>query len=208
MSLEYAFTQALAEQPAARLGRRVKRALRHVHACPEAKLTYLPSHEVKRLGYRWHQLGKRWASLRLGGCSWVGPIERLRADWWDLLEQSANADCPSARLPPDDGAELLRQFARGVGLVDDAIGTRERSYILRLAGSLPTDQADLCRVPGARLFSPFTILGAALDDLNQHDLAQRRAFRDRIEGAPTQDGHASYASRLHAFCLQGAEWLL
>jgi len=200
MSLEEAFAKALAARPDSRVAARVRKAIRHSRANPGPARGALDTRELQNLGYRFRQLGRRWASFRLSGCSWVGPIEQLRSEWRSLREA----------LAPDRSGEeraaLLQQLALGIGPYDEGLDRPGRSYLLRVVETLPGEQATLCRLEGVRLFSPVTLLVEAIHDLAGHSLEERQALRDFLDCAQVRDGPGGPAT-IQQVCRALARWL-
>lgn len=201
MNLEHVFAKALSDHPQSPLGVRVKRAIRQVHAKPNLQRPLMARKETRALGYHWRQLGQRWSSLRLGGCAWVGPIGRLRADWLALGREAAELG-----VDAEEYAELLRQVALGIGLAHEGLTCPGRTYLLRLAESLPADATDACRVPGVRFFSPFTLLIAAVHDLADHSTEERVALRCRLDEDALIDEHLDYPDQVRSVCRRLAGW--
>jgi hypothetical protein len=156
---------------------------------------------VQALGYHWQQLGRRWSSLRIGGCGWVGPIEKLRAEWTALGNQGVGLGVDEAEY-----AELLGQLALGIGLAHDQLSCAGRTYLLRLAESLPSEATIVCCVPGVRFFSPLTLLIAAIHDLTDHSTEQRMALRCHLEEYPLIDQGLDDDNKMRSVCRALAAW--
>ena len=195
MSLEHAFARALADHPESRLAVRVKKSLRHVHRNLERPVDAPESRVLRDLGYRFEQLGRSWSSFRLGGCPWVGPIERLRDDWHELRDETQRAG-----LGHEEHA-LLGRMARGLELRGEELDCRGRSYLLGVIKSMPTDRAEFCQLTGIRLFSPLTLFVEVIHDLEDHSLAERVAFRDLLANLSEPQASTSGAPSMEALTL-------
>ena len=206
MSMEYAFLRALETTQSAPLGPRVRKALRHSRRprteaeCPQPKVCG-PSADQAML-YRWRKLGQRWASLRLGGCAWVGPIDAMRDEWGDLVTRVRGQD-PERFGPP------LEALGDGLGLSDRCLDGRSRDYLLRAAATRAEYAGGQSRLPGVRWFSPATLVVEAVLDLSVATGQDYAALRARLEpngGDGESDGDCSEAFIEDVRCALG-QWL-
>lgn len=201
MSMEHAFLRALEANPTSRLIPRVRKGIRHSRKEDRSAEDgcYLP--QLRQLRYRWQQLGRMWASLRLGGCSWVGPIPRLREEWQQLW---AEVD---ERGAGDGRADLLQELAIGIGLDKAALDRRGREYLMRLLASRSGDAARLCRVEGIRCWSPLTVFVEAVSDLAGHDCCDTEAFHAFLAERTASDPSVDATPQLPQLCRAVAIWL-
>lgn len=206
MSMEHAFLRALETSRSTALAPKVRKAIRHSHKAQPDLSSRTDRASVwvadQAAAYQWRKLGKRWASLRIGGCSWVGPIDALRAEWREML-----ATGPEKR--PAAMTALLESFAEGLGVAGGYLDARSREFLLHAAASRPEYSGGQARLDGHRWFSPATLLVEAVLDLSGGDSEQYKALRTMLAYRRVRelDGQAS-TDALHQLCGTVGEWLL
>lgn len=197
MSVEQAFLKAVQTNPRSKLVVRIKKAIKRSRN-GTADAPACPAHMRERYG--WNQLGRKWASLRLGGCAWVAPIEDLRREWRELHSEAGWQQGPEGRV------ELLLQLAAGMGLSKDGLDARGRDYLMWLAASRPPEDLQLSRIDGARWFSPLSILVDSINDLAEHSPVERKAMRDFLSDRIASEQSPTESTWLRRFCRPLAEW--
>lgn len=206
MSMEYAFLRALETTQAPTLGPKVRKALRHSRRprkegeCTDPK--GFGASVDRAMLYRWRRLGQRWASMRLGGCAWVGPIDAMRDEWRDLVTRIPGQD--PARFGP-----LLEALGDGLGLSGNCLDGRSRDYLLRVASTRPEYEGGRSRLRGVRWFSPATLVVEAVLDLctaTGDDYAALRARIGHDGGDMESDRDCSELPIEELYCALGG-WL-
>lgn len=206
MSMEYAFVRALETSRATPLAPKVRKAIRHSHKAQPHVSAQTDHASVwmadQAAAYQWRKLGKRWSSLRIGGCSWVGPIDALRAEWHALLERARE------KHPATTGA-LLQSFGDGLGVAGGSLDARSRDFLLHAAASRPEYSGGQSRLDGYRWFSPATLLVEAVLDLSGAQTEHYEALRKMLACGRDEepDSHAS-TDVLHQLCRTVGEWLV
>lgn len=201
MGMEYAFLEAMKANPRSRLAPRVKKAFQHQRASPSDSEEPCGCRECQALAYSWRQLGRAWADLQMGGCAWLGPIDRLRGRWRDLVGQTR------AQQPELTPAQLLWEFAHGAGLTKAALDQRGRDYLMRLFAARAGDAAQLCKIEGVRWLSPATLLYEAVTDVADHSPHERQALVDSLSDGASEPAELDAAALLLRVCRALAGWL-
>lgn len=182
MAVEAAFLKAIEANPRSQLVKRVRRAIhKGQHGREES-----PSAAVwdpRAFSHAAHQLGKKWAAYRLGGCAWMGPAEKLTAEWQRLNAEAGERQKTGARVI------LLTELFSGIGLGKRPLDRCGRDYLFRVLESTPAGWAYLCRLEGVRWFSPLTVLVEAVHDLAGHTFDDKEDLREHLGSclAPVDD---------------------
>lgn len=205
MSMEYAFLRALESSRSTSLAPKVRKALRHAHKEHTDAPTQTDETPVwvadQATAYQWRKLGKRWASLRIGGCSWLGPIDALRDEWCEMLASAR------ARHAATTGA-LVESFANGLGVAGGCLDARSRDFLLQAAATRPEYSGGQARLDGYRWFSPGTLVVEAVLDLSSAQPEQYGALRKMLacESDEDSNGHTPIDPLRRLYATVG-EWL-
>ncbi len=201
MGMEYAFLEAVKANPRSRLAPRVKKAFQHQRTSLGDIEEVCRCRECQALAYAWRQLGRAWADFQLGGCAWLGPIDRLRSRWRDLLDRTRE------QHPELTQAQLLWELSDGAGLSKGLLDQRGRDYLMHLLATHSGDAAQLCQIEGVRWMSPATLFYEAVNDLADHSTQERRALHDSLSAGAMGPAELDLSAQLLCLCRTLAGWL-